>query len=187
MQSHNSSVLRALIRLGFTDNNYVKKASFAHLDLIHGKEGYCPYKKGGYRCAWGLIKNLLFLNDWPKSWKNSKMKESISACQDYLVSHDLSTASYPRVGEKPNNKWINFSYFKTYHSDIFEGLESLIISGRKEGKIISKTLEVVGKRCKDEKTWICDQNNSMQLKLERKEQESPWLSLRGLKIHKYLN
>lgn len=51
MQSHNSSVLRALVRLGFAEHEEVKKAFMKHFDLIFGKEGYCKYKKGGFRCA----------------------------------------------------------------------------------------------------------------------------------------
>jgi hypothetical protein len=187
MQSHNASILRALIRLGFTKNDNVKNASFAHLDLIHGKEGVCKYKKGGHKCAWGIIKNLLFLNEWPETWKNTKVKESIAACQDYLLSHDLSSANYPRHGDEPNYKWLNFSYFKTYHSDIMEGLESLVSSGKNEGQVITRTLQELDKRCIDGKTWLCGLNSNMQLKLERKEQESPWLSLRGLRIQKFLD
>ena len=183
MQSHNASILRALIRLGFTDNKDVKNASIAHLDLIHDKEGYCKYKKGNLKCAWGLIKNLLFLNEWPDSWKNSKVKESITACQNYLLAYDLSTANYPRLAEKPNNKWMRFSYFKTYHSDIFEALEALVTSGISDHPVISKTLDAIGKRCSNEKTWLCELNVNMQLKLEKNGHESPWLSIRGLKIN----
>ena len=183
MQSHNSTILRALLRLGFQDNQAVENASFAHLDLIHGKEGFCDYKKGDTRCAWGLIKNLLFFNEWPKKWRNSKYHDSVKASQDFLLSYDLSKADYPRERPNPNYKWVNFSYFKTYHSDIFEGLESLVYSGISSHEIVDKTLNVIGHLCVNQETWLCELTNNMKIKLEKKGVESPWLSLRGLKIY----
>lgn len=186
MQSHNSTILRALIQLGFEGRKDVKEASFHHLNLIHGKEGFCKYKKENHRCAWGLIKNLLFFNEWPDSWRNKKFQESVKACQDFLLLYDLSKADYPRERKNPNYKWLNFSTFKTYHSDIFEGLEALVQSGVKSHPIITKTLNVVGDRCIDNQTWICGLNVNMKLKLEKKDQSSPWLTLRGLRINKAL-
>ncbi len=130
---------------------------------------------------------MLFLSDWPESWKNNKAKESISACQEHLLEHDLSTANYPSVKSGTNSKWFKFSYFKTYHSDIFEGLEAIVSSGIKDDPTISKTLEVIGKKSIDGKSWLCEQNINMQLKLEKSEQLSPWLTIRGLKIQKILS
>lgn len=186
MQSHNSTALRAFLQLGFESKKEVKKASFAHLEHIHGKEGLCKYKKLGHRCAWGLVKNLLFFNEWPESWKNQKYKEGIKACQDHLLSHDLSEANYPRERSNPNYKWVNFSTFKTYHSDIFEGLEALVMSNINSHPIIDKTLKVVGNRCIDKQTWICGLNVNMKIKLEKNGEPSPWLSLRGLRVNNAL-
>ena len=98
MQSHNASILRALIRLGFTDNKDVKNASIAHLDLIHDKEGYCKYKKGNFKFIRSLVilfsKNFIPESDTPaiyqlfhllnyeehgsKEQKKDKKKESAS-------------------------------------------------------------------------------------------------------------
>jgi hypothetical protein len=197
MQSHNSTILRALILLGFETRKDVKETSFHHLKLIHGKEGFCKYKKGDHRCSWGLIKNLLFFHrcswgliknllffaEWPDNWKNKEYEESVKACQDYLLSYNLSKADYPREKPGPNPKWLNFSIFKTYHSDIFEGLEALVQTGVKSHSIITKTLLAVGDKCIDNQTWNCGLNVNMKLKLEKKDQPSPWLTLRGLRIN----
>ncbi|MCG3217122.1 MAG: hypothetical protein KAS63_10370 [Candidatus Heimdallarchaeota archaeon] len=186
MQSHNSTALRAFLQLGFDSRKDVKQASLEHLEHIHGQEGLCKYKKKNYRCAWGLVKNLLFFNEWPENWRNQKYRESVKVCQNHLLSHDLSKADYPRERPNPNYKWINFSTFKTYHSDIFEGLESLVLSGIKSHKIIDKTLDVVGAQCTDKQTWMCGLNVNMKIKLEKKGESSPWLTLRGLRVNKAL-
>ena len=182
MQSHNAITLRALLRLGFANNEMVKKASMKHLELIHGKEGICKYKKGGFKCPWGLTKNLRFFNEWPNNWKNQQFEESVKACQEYLLEHDITTAAYPREGKGPNNKWFLLSYFKTYYCDYFEIVEALVDSGIKNHDNIKRALNKIGSLCHEEKTWICNLDRSWLVKFEMKEQPSPWLSFRGIKI-----
>ena len=187
MQSHNATILRALIRLGFATRDDVKEASLLHLEKIHGKDGYCKYKKGGNRCAWGLLKNLKFFNEWPENWRNNPLRESITISQDFLLSHNLAEADYPRDSKKKSNhKWFDLSYFKTYYVDIFEAVEALVHSGIKSHPVITDTLKKIGEKCIDQQTWMCELARSWIVKFEKKDTLSPWLSLRGLRIEKFL-
>ncbi|MHA2362585.1 MAG: hypothetical protein ACXAC7_01410 [Candidatus Hodarchaeales archaeon] len=182
MESHNASILRSLIKLGFESYSDVYNACMTHLDMIYGKEGLCEYKKGGFKCAWGLTKDLLLLNEFPKSWRTEKYNESVKACQDGLLAFNLAEANYPNYRNLKSPKWFQFMYFRSYHSDIFETIEALVGSGIKDHPVLMKALEAMGEHCIDEKTWNCVHTYNWQVKFEQKDKPSPWLSLRGLRI-----
>lgn len=184
MQCANATILRAFLRLGLDSRADVKAACFAHLESIHNKEGECSYKKGGFKCAWGLIKDLLFFNEWPEDWRVKEYSESVKSCQDYLLSYNLSKAEYPRKGDKKNYKWFALSYFRSYHSDYFEAVEALVRSGIKNHPVVNTALEAVGGKCINEQTWLAEPISTWLASFEKKGQPSPWLSLRGLRINK---
>ncbi len=183
MQCSNAAILRALLRLGFDSRVDVKAACISHFESIYNKEGKCSYKKGDFKCAWGLIKDLLFLNEWPEDWRTKEFSGCVEACQDYLLSYDLSKADYPRKGEKKNYKWFAFSYFRSYHSDYFEAVEALVRSGIKDYPVIKSALEAIGAKCIDEQTWLAEPISNWLASFEKKGKPSPWLSLRGLRIN----
>lgn len=188
MQCQNAMVLRSLLLMGFQERNDVKEACHAHLEKIHGKEGLCKFKKGPQKkdrfilpCGWGLTKDLLFLCTWPENWRGSKFNETIKAIKKHLLSHNLAKGDYPRLNEKPSHKWFKFGYFRSYHSDIFEGAEALILSGVSDHQKLDEALTVIGDRCIDEVTWQCDIVPTWPIKIEKKE-PSPWLTMKGLKL-----
>ncbi|MFQ6125935.1 MAG: hypothetical protein ACE5R6_15210 [Candidatus Heimdallarchaeota archaeon] len=182
LQCVNAMLLRSLLKMGFADQEEVHEASLAHLDRIHGEEGYCRYKKGGFRCGWGLIKDLLFLNEFPSSWRNKKFSESVKTSQDYLLSYNLSEAKLPRAKLQISRHWLTYAYFRSYHSDIFEAAEALVLTGVKNHRELTKTLKVIGSHCLNRATWKSEYYQpKWPFKLERRA-PSPWLTLRGLRI-----
>ncbi|MFX0171949.1 MAG: hypothetical protein ACFE9L_08520 [Candidatus Hodarchaeota archaeon] len=192
MQCQNAMVLRSMLKMGFEDKEEVKNVCLAHLRRISGKEGLCKFKKGPKKtdrfqipCAWGLVKDLLFFNSWPESWRDKMYKETVDAIQKYLLSHNLATADFPRIKETSYSKWFLLAYFRSYYADIIEVVEALIESGVTDHPTLNDTLIVIGEQNIDEKTWICQIVPSWDIKLEKKLEPSPWLTLRGLKILKH--
>jgi hypothetical protein len=186
----NAMLMRTLLRMGFQGKKIVKEACMNHLAAIHNKEGYCKHKKGGYRCAWALTKDLTMLNEFPSDWRKNQYAETVKIIQDYLLSHNLAEGKFPRVETSfidAPRYWIVFGYFRSYQSDIFEAAEALVSSGINNHPELERTLNVVGSSCIDGITW---KNQYLQakwpLKLETKK-KSPFLTLRGLKIVKALS
>ncbi|MFW9777990.1 MAG: hypothetical protein ACFFE8_03985 [Candidatus Heimdallarchaeota archaeon] len=189
MQCENSMLLRSLLLMGFGEREDVKRASFKHLKRIHGKEGLCYYKKGPLKsdrmklpCGWGLIKDLLFLNEWPERWKQPEYKKTISSITRYILSHDLTKADFPRLKQSVSSKWHALAYFRSYYADIFELVEALTPAGKEVRTEIQGLLKSLGSLCQDYVTWICGITPTWRIQLEKLQEPSPWLTIKGLKL-----
>ncbi|MFX0085500.1 MAG: hypothetical protein ACFFAU_07490 [Candidatus Hodarchaeota archaeon] len=189
MQCENSMILRSLLLLGFNQREDVKRACLAHLKRIDGKEGLCYYKKGPKSkdrfqlpCAWGLVKDLLFLNEWPDQWKNVEYKNTIKNIQEFLLAQNLASADFPRIKEAISKKWFAFAYFRSYYADLFEAVESLIMGGLVNHNKIDETLQIIGKHCKNSVTWLCGITPTWPIQFEKVQTPSPWLTIKGLKF-----
>lgn len=191
MQCENSMLLRSLLLMGFWNREDVKRACLAHLNRIYGKEGLCYYKKGPKSqdrfklpCVWGLVKDLLFLREWPDQWKNQKYKNSILAIHKYFLEQNLAKADFPRLKETISKKWFAFAYFRSYYADLFEAIEALVMTGVTDHEKINDALKIIGNHCQDGVTWICEITPTWRIKFEKVQTPSPWLTIKGLKLTK---
>ncbi len=178
-------LLRALLRLGFQDDPSVREACDHHLEAIHGREGACRHKRGGYPCAWGMTKSLRMLNAFPADWRTPAYARTVETIQAYLLSPHLAQGDFPRSRnsfiDHPRH-WTSLGYFRSYQSDRFEASEALVESGVTDDPELQRTLDVVGDKCLDGVTWQPDYHRGeWPIRLEAN-LPSPFLSLRGLRI-----
>ena len=178
-------LLRALLRLGFGDDDRVLAACERHLEAIHGTKGTCRQKRGGYPCAWGMAKNLLLLNAFPEDLRAPIYRETVEEIQTYLLSRHLAEGDFPRGRnsfiDHPRH-WTSLGYFRSYQSDRFEACEALVDSGVKDHPDLQRTLNTIGRKCIRGVTWQPDYHRGdWPLDLEVNG-GSPFLTLRGLRI-----
>jgi hypothetical protein len=189
MQCENSMLLRSLLLMGFSKRADVKRACLAHVKRIYGKEGLCYYKKGPrakdrfkLACVWGLVKDLLFLKEWPNQWKNVEYENTLLAIQQYLLTQNLANADFPRLKNTISKKWFAFAHFRSYYADLFEAVEALVGTGLTDHEKIGETLKIIGNQCHDSVTWICGITPTWRIKFEKVQTPSPWLTIKGLKL-----
>lgn len=193
MQCENAMLLRSLLIMGFDLRSEVKDACLTHLTHINGQEGLCHYKKGPQSsdrfqlpCAWGLVKDLLFFNEWPINWRDNLYKTTVQAIQHFLLAHDLAHADFPRLKRLTSAKWFEFAYFRSYYADLFETVEALIQSGITSHERLELAMMVLANMCQEEISWSCGITPSWRLNFEKKGVLSPWLTIKALHIEKYL-
>lgn len=187
LECNSAIFLGSLLRLGFHKSLEVKEDCLAHLNRISDEEGHCRYKKGGTPCGYVSVKNLVMFNEFPKQWRGKMYKRSVKNIQEFLLRHDLSTADYPRTRENPNKHWFNFAHFRSFQASVFQGAEALVLSGVKDHPVLKNALDFIGSKCIDGITWKAGYvQQKFPLRLESKK-PSPWLTLRGLRIHKALS
>ncbi|MFW9985188.1 MAG: hypothetical protein ACFFDJ_01320 [Candidatus Odinarchaeota archaeon] len=183
----NMRFLRAVLALGFAQEDFVKQACEEYLEFNVNLEGECHVRTDGNPCAYVMVHTLRWLNEYPLHWRGKTYKTAVKNIQDYLLGYDLSTADFPRRYPEPNVNWMKFGYFRSYQSSIFEAAEALVLSGVKKHPVLKKTLDVIGSRCLNAITWkpqyvkkpwpltILPPQRGKQI-------GSPWLTLRGLRI-----
>ncbi|MHA2405462.1 MAG: hypothetical protein ACXADB_04435 [Candidatus Hermodarchaeia archaeon] len=185
----NTNFLRAVLTLGFAEDSRVEQACEEYLDFIFGREGECHVRTDGNPCGYVMVRTLRWLNEYPDTWQDKRYRTAVKNIQKYLLSHDLSTADFPRRNPEPNKNWFKYGYFRSYQSSIFEAAEALVQSGVTKHPVLERTLGVIGSACINGTTWkprYIQKHWPITILPPQRGQQvgSPWLSLRGLRIVK---
>ncbi|MFX1508868.1 MAG: hypothetical protein ACFFBR_01045 [Promethearchaeota archaeon] len=186
-QCANTKFLRAVLALGFADDQRVEQACEEYLERNLDHEGECHVRTDGNPCAYVMVHTLRWLNEYPTNWRTKNYQQSVKNIQDFLLAHELATANYPRRYPEPNKNWFKYGYFRSYQSSIFEAAQALVESGITQHKVLNRSLEVIGSSCINGVTWkpqyILKHWPIKILPPQRGPNVgSPWLSLRGLRI-----
>ncbi len=186
----------SLIRLGYLEDPRVQDAinwisTYQRFDDADGEgapKGW-PYDRfemcfGKHSCHMGAAKALKALAEIPADQRDSKTKTTIQKGTEYFLkhhiykkSHDLSKVSKPG--------WLHFGFPLMYQTDALEILRVLTKLGVRDERMQEAVDLVVSKqdrlgRWKLENTF----NGRYQANIERKGEDSKWITLNALKALK---
>ncbi len=186
----------SLLRLGYLDDPRVQAGiewintyqRFDDADREGAPKGW-PYDKyvmcfGKHSCHMGAAKALKALAEIPADKRDSKTQATIKTGAEYFLkhhiykkSHDLSKVSKPG--------WLKFGFPNMYQDDALEVLGILTKLGYHDMRMQEAVDLVVSKqdakgRWKLENTF----NGRFQINIERKGEDSKWITLNALKALK---
>ena len=184
----------SLIRLGYLDDSRVQAAinwitAYQRFDDGDGAPKGWPYDKyimcfGKHSCHMSAAKALKALAEIPPVKRNSKTQALIKDGAEYFLKHHIYKKSHDlnRVS-KPG--WLHFGFPLMYQTDALEMLGILASLGYKDERMKEAVDLVISKqetsgRWKLESTF----NGRFQVNIERKGEESKWITLNALKALK---
>jgi hypothetical protein len=191
----NGDVFRALIVLGWYDDPRTRKALGWACDAILGR-GQPEFRQSGTSgptfacahngklpCAWGAVKELLGMAAIPPKRRSRAVREVINSGCEYLLRHDLRTASFP-TATTVTRRWFRFGFPASYSADLLELLLALAELGVIRDERARPALEfVVSKQTKDGR-WNLETtlNKKMIVPIEERGEPSKWVTLRALRV-----
>lgn len=183
--------LEMLLRLGYENEDFTKKAVTFINDLVYRESFRCKYKQN-LKCPWGAVKILKAYNLIPEKYINKRVKATIKKALDFLVRYEIVEANYPRK-KKRSSHWFIFGYPRSYQSDILELVSGIIDAGcDKHTHNVKRVLSyILSKRLADG-TWKMEYslNGRMLVNIEKKNKPSKWVTyfaLKSLYKSKYLD
>ena len=141
----------------------------------------------GLPCAWGGVKVLLALAQWPKKRRTPLMKRAIQQGADFMFSVDPATAAYPtRTGDKPNRSWWKFGFPVFYVTDLVQLVEALATLGYGGDTRLSRALALIRDKQDENGRWALDYDYAGKTWVDfgAKKQPNKWVTLRALRVLK---
>jgi hypothetical protein len=138
-------------------------------------------------CAWGGVKVMLALSKWPARRRTPLIKKAIERGVDLFFSIDPATAAYPsRLPIKPNRAWWKFGFPVFYVSDILQIAEAMIGLGYGNDPRLANTLKIIREKQDKQGRWALeyDYTGKTWIDFGEKNQPSPWVTLRALRVLK---
>jgi hypothetical protein len=183
--------LEMLLRLGYENEDFTKKAVAFINDLVYRESFRCKYKQN-LKCPWGAIKILKAYNLMPVKYINEETQATVKKALDFLVRYEIVEANYPRK-KKRSNHWFMFSYPRSYQSDILELVSGIVDAGcDKHSHNVKRALNYILSKRLPDGTWKMEYslNGRMLVDIEKKNKPSKWITYFALKTlynSKYLD
>ncbi len=185
----------SLIRLGYLDDPRVQSGinwitTYQRFDdAIEAAPKGWPYDKyvmcfGKHSCHMGAAKALKALAEIPAGQRDGKAQATIKNGAEYFLkhhiykkSHDLSKVSKPG--------WLHFGFPLMYQTDALEILGILTKLGYKDERM-QETVDLVISKQDPQGRWKLENtfNGRFQTNIERKGENSKWITLNALKTLK---
>jgi len=121
-----AGVTRALLRLGYAQDERANRAINFLLGWVAGDDFACRWNKG-YPCSWAVVKAIRALTEVPLPAHSATVEAAIRKCGEFLADGDLAHANYP--AGKVSDHWFRFSFPRSYHADILEAMLGLDAAG----------------------------------------------------------
>jgi hypothetical protein len=186
----------SLIRLGYLDDPRVQAGinwinTYQRFDDADGErapKGW-PYDKfvmcfGKHSCHMGAAKALKALTEIPVGKRDHKIQATTKAGAEYFLKHHLYKKSHD-LSKVSKPGWLRFGFPLMYQTDALEMLGILADLGYRDERIQAAVDLVVSKqdasgRWKLESTF----NGRFQTNIERKGENSKWITLKALTAFK---
>jgi hypothetical protein len=189
------NIVWSLIRLGCLDDSRVQRGInwiTTHQRFDDGiqtaPKGW-PYDKyvmcwGKHTCHMGAVKALKALAEIPTGKRNGEVEATIRNGAEHMLrhhiykrSHDLSRVSKPG--------WLRFGFPLMYQTDALEILGILNKLGYKDERM-QETVDLVISKQDPQGKWRLEStfNGRFQVNIERKGEQSKWITLNALKALK---
>ena len=191
------NMVYSLIRLGYLDDNRVK-AGIDHINRYQrfddangeGAPKSWPYNKfvmcyGKHTCHMGAAKALKALAEIPTQKRDKNTKATIQAGAEYFLKHHIYKQSHnPTKVSKPG--WLKLGFPLMYQTDVLELFGILAALGYKDSRMQETADLVVSKQNADGR-WKLESsfNGRFQINIERKGEESKWITLKALTALKH--
>jgi hypothetical protein len=147
--------VRALLRLGYNDDQRVQRGLDFLVRRVLADSYECRYNKD-VPCSWGAVKALRALIEVPDEARTKGIQGAIQKTAEFLADGDLVHANYPTPKGQISKHWFQFSFPRSYHSDILEAMLALDAAGYAGDERLRPAVD-----------FIADQRK----KLKRQEQE----------------
>ena len=140
---------------------------------------------GKLPCAWGAVKALRALANFPDALKSPRVKRATEMACEFLLNGDLARAKYPYT-ERVSGVWFKFGFPLGYTSDVLETLLALSEAGRARDPRLKPALDLVLSRRDAQGRWALKNslNGKMWTDLEDKNKPSKWVTLRARRVLK---
>src|SRR4030042_553817 len=174
--------LEMLLRLGYIDHDFTKKAIGFINNMVYRESFRCKYRQN-LRCPWGAIKILKAYNLIPDKYIDEKTESTKKKALDFLVKYDIVEAAYPRKKNKSNH-WSMFGFPRGYNSDILELVSAVVDAGcGKDSHNVNKALDYILSKRLSDGTWKMEYslNGKMLVDIEKKNKSSKWITYFALK------
>jgi hypothetical protein len=120
--------VRALLRLGYGGDERVQRGLDFLVGAVMGDNYECRHNKG-VPCSWGAVKALRALVEVPQDARTPEVEAAIHKTAEFLADGDLVHANYPTPKGQISKHWFQFSFPRSYHSDILEAMLALDAAG----------------------------------------------------------
>jgi len=174
--------LEMLLRLGYADEDFMKKAIGFITDFVYRTDYRCKYRQN-FRCPWGTIKILKALNLIPQDKRDETVLSAANRAIKFLLSHNIVEAKYPRKKTR-SSQWFLFGFPRGYHSDILELTSALVDAGcSKNVSNLKAALKYISAKRQKDGTWKMEftLNGRMLVDIEKKNKPSKWVTFFALK------
>ena len=141
----------------------------------------------GQSCAWGAVKVLLALSQWPAARRTSMMERALVCGVDFLFSVDPATADYPTGGTgKPSRSWWKFGFPVFYVTDVLQNVEVLTSLGYGRDPRLANALALIRDKQDDRGRWALEYDYAGKTwgDYGEKKQPNKWVTLRALRALK---
>jgi hypothetical protein len=196
----NGNLLRALIGLGFLDDERVQRAIDwqAHAITGVGMDRYYASGTSGpgfacaanekLPCAWGAIKALLGLARIPPERRTTAVERALAQGVEFLLSHDPAVADYPMgwSNTRPSASWFKLGFPSGYVADVLQNLEVLCELGSAGDPRLQHAVRWLAGKQDGQGRWRNQYayNGKTWVDFEKQGQPSRWVTLRACHVLK---
>jgi hypothetical protein len=120
--------VRALLRLGYGDDERVQRGLDFLVNRVLASNYECRYNKD-VPCSWAAVKELRALVEVRTDARTEETEAAIHKTAEFLADGDLARANYPTPKGQISKHWFQFSFPRSYHSDILEAMLALDAAG----------------------------------------------------------
>lgn len=174
--------LETLLRLGYTNEDFMKKAINFLADFVFRTDYRCKYRQN-FKCPWGTVKILKAFNLILPDKRDETVTSASNRAIKFLLSHNIVEAKYPRKKPKSNH-WFLFGFPRGCQSDILELTSALVDAGcNKNVSNIKAALKYISAKRQKDGTWKMEftLNGRMLADIEKKNKSSKWITFFALK------
>jgi len=179
------SLIRALLRFGYGDDQRVAQAVERLAERCQGTEWIClPTKPNP--CLWGVVKALSAFAELPADARSSAVKEAISEGAGLFLSFRFADEGNDRTITDPN--WRRFGFPLYYQSDLLEALGVLARLGYGRDERLQALLPLILAKQDEQGRWPLEHDGNWRgqglVTIEKVDQPSKWVTLNALRVLK---
>lgn len=133
-----------------------------------------------HTCHMGAAKALKALAEIPEPQRNPEVKNTIEVGAEYFLKHHIYKKSH-NLQEVSKPGWLKFGFPLMYQTDALEILGILSKLGYKD-KRMQEAVDLIVSKQTNEGKWLLENsfNGKFQTNIERKGEESKWVTLKAL-------
>lgn len=190
---YSGNVVRFLNLFGYGDEPATQAALARLLEAIEQHPGWgCRHNDGvlDAACLWGAVKVLRALATIPSEQRTPQIERAIAAGAEPLLSTDYVAAS-ANAGTTENgwvSDWLRFGFPSFYESDLLEALLTCCELGYGRDPRAMALWRLVESKRQADGRWLLENsfNGRMHTDIEALGQPSKWITLRAMRVQKYV-